>query len=60
MPTYEAIKGIAESIYWKPTFVWIIDKSSCYEICRNGNQRCENLKVSWWCWIILLYLFARC
>jgi CRISPR-associated protein Cas5d len=26
VPTYEAIKGIAESIYWKPTFIWIIDK----------------------------------
>jgi CRISPR-associated protein Cas5d len=26
IPTYEAIKGITESIYWKPTFIWIIDK----------------------------------
>lgn len=26
IPTYQALKGIAESIYWKPTFVWIIDK----------------------------------
>lgn len=26
LPTYEAIKGITESIYWKPTFTWIIDK----------------------------------
>lgn len=25
LPTYEALKGICESIYWKPTFVWIID-----------------------------------
>ena len=25
IPTYEALKGITESIYWKPTFVWIID-----------------------------------
>lgn len=25
LPTYEALKGIAKSIYWKPTFVWIID-----------------------------------
>lgn len=24
-PTYEALKGIAKSIYWKPTFVWVID-----------------------------------
>lgn len=26
IPTYEALKGIAKSIYWKPTFTWIIDK----------------------------------
>ncbi len=25
IPTYEALKGIAESIYWKPTIMWIID-----------------------------------
>lgn len=26
VPTYEALKGIARSIYWKPTFIWVIDK----------------------------------
>lgn len=26
VPTYEALKGITKSIYWKPTFIWIIDK----------------------------------
>ena len=26
VPTYEALKGIAKSIYWKPTLIWIIDK----------------------------------
>lgn len=26
LPTYEAIKGIAKSIYWKPTFIWVIDE----------------------------------
>ncbi len=25
IPTYEALKGILNSIYWKPTFTWIID-----------------------------------
>jgi CRISPR-associated protein Cas5d len=25
IPTYEALKGIAKSIYWKPTFIWVID-----------------------------------
>lgn len=26
IPTYEALKGITESIYWKPSIVWIIDE----------------------------------
>lgn len=25
VPTYEALKGILHSIYWKPTIVWVID-----------------------------------
>ena len=26
IPTYEALKGITKSIYWKPTIIWIIDE----------------------------------
>ncbi len=26
LPTYEAIKGVLKSIYWKPTLVWHVDK----------------------------------
>lgn len=26
LPTYEALKGILSSVYWKPTFLWVIDK----------------------------------
>lgn len=26
IPTYQALKGITESIYWKPTFTWVIDE----------------------------------
>jgi CRISPR-associated protein Cas5d len=25
-PTYEAVKGILKSVYWKPTIIWVIDK----------------------------------
>jgi len=25
IPTYEALKGIVKSVYWKPTLAWIID-----------------------------------
>lgn len=26
IPTYEAMKGVLKSIYWKPTFEWFVDK----------------------------------
>ncbi len=26
VPTYEAIKGVLKSIYWKPTFIWYVDR----------------------------------
>jgi CRISPR-associated protein Cas5d len=26
VPTYEALKGVAKSIYWKPTFIWVVDE----------------------------------
>lgn len=32
LPTYEGLKGILHSIYWKPTIVWVIDD------CRIMNR----------------------
>ncbi|MGP9505162.1 type I-C CRISPR-associated protein Cas5c [Psychrobacter sp. AOP7-C1-12] len=26
LPTYEALKGVCKSIYWKPSIIWYIDK----------------------------------
>ena len=26
IPTYEALKGIMASVYWKPTIIWYIDR----------------------------------
>lgn len=26
VPTYEALKGILSSVYWKPTLIWVIDE----------------------------------
>lgn len=26
VPTYQALKGIMESIYWKPSIIWVIDE----------------------------------
>lgn len=26
VPTYEAVKGVLKSIYWKPTIIWFVDR----------------------------------
>lgn len=26
VPTYEALRGVTDSIYWKPTIIWVVDK----------------------------------
>lgn len=26
LPTYEALKGVLSSVYWKPTIIWVIDE----------------------------------
>lgn len=26
IPTYEALKGVLKSIYWKPTLIWVVDQ----------------------------------
>lgn len=26
VPTYEALKGMLKQLYWKPTFIWVIDE----------------------------------
>ncbi len=26
VPTYEALKGVLSSVYWKPTIIWVIDR----------------------------------
>lgn len=39
VPTYEALKGVLQSVYWKPTFVWIIDSvrvMNKIQTCRKG------------------------
>ena len=41
IPTYEAIKGITQSIYWKPTIVWVIDK---IRVMRKISTESKNVK----------------
>lgn len=38
VPTYQALKGILESVYWKPTIVWIIDKVRVMNLIKTQSQ----------------------
>jgi len=38
IPTYQALKGIMESVYWKPTIVWIIDKVRVMKAIRTQTR----------------------
>lgn len=38
IPTYQALKGIAESIYWKPTITWVVDKVRVIKPIRTQTQ----------------------
>ncbi len=41
LPTYQALKGITESIYWKPTLIWVIDK---VRIMKKIQTESKNVK----------------
>lgn len=38
LPTYEAIKGVLKSIYWKPTLIWYIDKVRIIKPLRSQTK----------------------
>lgn len=38
IPTYQALKGILESVYWKPTFVWYIDSVRIMNSIQTASQ----------------------
>ena len=44
IPTYEALKGIAESIYWKPTFLWVIDRLRVMKPIQTQTKGVKPLK----------------
>lgn len=43
IPTYEALKGIAKSVYWKPTFIWIIDQVRIMHRIRTQSKSMKPL-----------------
>jgi len=37
-PTYQALKGILESVYWKPTLIWKIDEVRIMNLIKTQSQ----------------------
>lgn len=46
IPTYEALKGIAKSIYWKPTLIWVIDEVRVIKRIRTQTKGTKPLEYS--------------
>lgn len=44
LPTYEALKGVCKSIYWKPTIVWYIDRVRILNPIRTQTKGVKPLK----------------
>lgn len=44
VPTYEALKGVAKSVYWKPTFVWVIDNVRVMRHIRTQSKSMKPLE----------------
>jgi len=38
IPTYQALKGILESVYWKPTLIWVIDEVRIMNLIKTQSQ----------------------
>jgi len=45
VPTYEALKGITKSIYWKPSFIWVIEKVRVMKRIRTESKNFKPLKL---------------
>lgn len=46
IPTYEALKGIISSVYWKPTIIWIIDKVRIMKPIKTQTRSAKPIKYS--------------
>lgn len=46
IPTYQALKGITESIYWKPTLIWYIDAVRVMKKIQSESKGVKPIKMS--------------
>ena len=59
IPTYEALKGIVESVYWKPTIMWIIDAVRVMNPIQTETKGIRPIAIME-VMNLLLYIFKRC
>ena len=57
VPTYEALKGIAKSIYWKPTIVWVIDEVRIMKRIRTQTKGTKPLNFGGGAHDLAIYTF---
>jgi len=46
VPTYQALKGVLESVYWKPTFIWVIDAVRIINKIQTEGKGIRPIKMS--------------
>lgn len=46
IPTYQALKGILESVYWKPTFIWYIDAVRVMKKIQTESKGIKTIKMN--------------
>ncbi|MDY0095461.1 MAG: type I-C CRISPR-associated protein Cas5c [Candidatus Vecturithrix sp.] len=46
LPTYEALKGVCKSIYWKPTIIWVVDAVRVMKRIRTQTKGTKPLEFS--------------
>ena len=46
IPTYEGLKGILSSVYWKPTIIWVIDKVRVMKRIKTQTRSAKPIKFS--------------
>ena len=46
IPTYQSLKGILESVYWKPTFIWYIDAVRVMKKIQTESKGIKPIKMS--------------
>lgn len=45
IPTYEALKGVISSVYWKPTIIWYIDRVRVMKPIKTQTRSAKPIKI---------------